>query len=303
MNTAARLVYLFLHEEKAEQTSLDAAIEVVRKEGHEARMCYWSDGASLRQQVRRARSEEADVLVAAGGDGSLRAVADALCADGPPSIALGVLPLGTGNDFATACGIPSDDPVAALRLALYAEPQRIDLGRFGDHFFINAASGGFGAEVTAETSERAKKIFGRFAYLLTGLLRMTQVAALPARVTTPSLSWEGDLLGFIVANGRSAGGGFQLTPTAMLNDGVFDVVLFPDLPPGELADLLTTFLNTPEANDFEQLITCRAPWIEIEAETTFHLNLDGEPCPGTSFRFEVAERYLPICLPADTPLL
>ena len=77
-----------------------------------------------------------------------------------PEIALGIVPLGTANDFATGCGIPTDDVLAALLLAAEGEPTRVDVGKANDRFFLNVASGGFGAEVTSKTPKDMKKVLG-----------------------------------------------------------------------------------------------------------------------------------------------
>ncbi len=103
-----------------------------------------------------------DVVTAGGGDGTVNEVVNGiLLVDESPSIAMGIVPYGTANDFATSCGILTGNPLAALTLLTDREPTKIDVGKVNDHFFINVTTGGFGAEVTAATPTEMKKVLGR----------------------------------------------------------------------------------------------------------------------------------------------
>ena len=113
-------------------------------------------------------------IVAGGGDGTLRDVAEAMGL-AATNASLTLLPLGTANDFAKAAGIPLE-PASALAL-LNIAPQPIDLGQAGDQLFLNMATGGFGSQVTANTSEDLKKVLGAAAYLFTGLSRFSELQA------------------------------------------------------------------------------------------------------------------------------
>ncbi len=151
-----------------------------------------------------------DTIVAAGGDGTLHEVVNGMVAAATPTAsALGVLPLGTANDFATACGIPAGDPLNALMLIAEGTPTPIDVGRLGDRVFINVASGGFGTQVTVGTPSEIKRVLGAAAYFLTGLRYVTDLQAQHAQVVAPEFSWEGAFYALAVGNGRRAGGGFR----------------------------------------------------------------------------------------------
>lgn len=109
-----------------------------------------------------------------GGDGTLRDIAEALAAHAHKA-SLVLLPLGTANDFSRAAGIPLE-PAEALEL-LDVPPRDIDLGAVGGQIFLNMATGGFGSQVTANTSEDLKKVLGGAAYLFTGLSRFSELHA------------------------------------------------------------------------------------------------------------------------------
>src|SRR5438128_10286644 len=147
MNTKARSrqVQLILNGKVAGNDALRAAVVGQREAGHRSEVrVTWEKG-----DARRFASEagEVDLLIAAGGDGTLNEVVHGLM---DLSIVarpvLGVVPLGTANDFATGCGIPHD-PEQALALCMEGKEVAVDVGKANEHWFLNAASIGFGAEI------------------------------------------------------------------------------------------------------------------------------------------------------------
>ena len=151
---------------------------------------------------------------------------------GESSPSLAILPLGTANDLAHACRIPLD-PLGALRLAKSGPETKVDVGRTNGRYFLNMATGGFGAHVTAVTPNELKKVLGGAAYFLTGLTHFTSIRPEHGRFSGPGFTWEGPFLILAVGNGRQAGGGHQLCPEALINDGLLDVRVLPKLPNAE----------------------------------------------------------------------
>jgi YegS/Rv2252/BmrU family lipid kinase len=178
----------------------------------------------------------------------------------------------------------------------------VDLGCMNDRLFVNAATGGYGAEVTAQTSKGAKKVLGGLAYLLSGITHLSELTAHPTRVIAPGFEWSGDLIGFMVGNGRQAGGGFKLTPHAILDDGLLDVVLLPRVSLQEFGALAKDLIGPVDDTTFEHLVSCQVPWLEFEMIEPIQVNLDGEPVQSSSFKFSVFEEKLAICLPSSAPL-
>jgi lipid kinase YegS len=153
----------------------------------------WEAGDAERY-VAEAIADGIDAIVAGGGDGTLSEVATTLAhrdesAEALP--ALGLLPLGTANDFARAAGIP-DTPHAALRLLLQQPATPIDLLKLDangtTHWAANLASGGFGTQVTTETHEGLKKWLGGLAYVVTGLSKLGRIEPLQARLHGPGFA-------------------------------------------------------------------------------------------------------------------
>lgn len=249
-------------------------------------------------------------VIAGGGDGTLGDVAAALAerddADAESLPSLGLMPLGTANDFAVAAGI-TPDPVQALQGVREWPATPIDLLRVdvegARHWCANLASGGFGAEVTVETDDGLKRLLGGLAYLITGIARVGRVEATVARVSGDRFAWDGAFLALGIGNGRQAGGGSMLCPDARVDDGLLDVTVIPELS-GEVAAGISTLLREGRRAALEQVAErARLPAVRVEAAEPITLNLDGEPLRARWFEITCVPGRLRMHLPPGSPLL
>lgn len=267
----------------------------------------WEHGDAERY-VAEAIEDGVDTVIAGGGDGTLSEVAAALAhrdetAETLPS--LGLLPLGTANDFATAAGIPVE-PEAALSLIRDSAAVPIDLLKLQandeTHWVANLASGGFGTQVTTETHEGLKKLLGGLAYVLTGLSKLGRIEPLQARVRGPGFDWSGDFIALGIGNGRQAGGGQALCPQALVDDGLLDLTIVPPLE-GELLATFGTAMTEGKDAALDRVAIRRVlPWVEIASTEPLTLNLDGEPVESIRFRIDCMPGRVRMHLPADCPL-
>jgi len=268
----------------------------------------WETGDAQRQAAEGI-DDGVDTLIAGGGDGTVSEIAAALAQRGESAArlpGLAILPLGTANDFATAAGLP-DAPLAALELPLSAPAVPVDLLRIdtghGTRWCANLASGGFGTEVTAETDEGLKKVLGGLAYLVTGIAKLGRIDPLHARFGGPDFAWEGDFIALGIGNGRQAGGGQVLCPQALIDDGLMDLTIVPELS-GEMAGTFGKLVTAGKQAALERVAVCvRLPWLEIDAGTPMILNLDGEPVESRHFRIECVAARVLMHLPPECPLL
>ena len=163
-------IRILLNGKKAGLEPVRNSIVAARDQGPVDVRVTWEAG-DIERLVSEACRDRCTRLVAAGGDGTVNEVADALLqlpqADRPE---LAILPLGTANDLATACGIPTDLPTA-LKLAATGKAAAVDAIRANERHFVNVASGGFAAEVTANTPVPLKNFMGGGAYTLSGLIK------------------------------------------------------------------------------------------------------------------------------------
>jgi lipid kinase YegS len=306
--TTSRHWRLILNGKCAGDAGLRTAVEALRAED----VCIdvrvtWEAGDAERC-VNEAIADGVGTLVAAGGDGTLSAVAAALAqrdddAQGLPS--LGVVPLGTANDFANAARIPLAAD-AALRLVLNAPPRPVDLLRVRandrERWVVNLASGGFGTEATINTNQALKSMLGSLAYVISGLGQLGRIEPQHARLHGPGFEWVGDFIVLGVGNGRQAGGGQALCPDAFIDDGQLELTIVPPLE-GDLAATLGTAMIEGRAAALERVATrARLAWLEIETQIPLTLNLDGEPLQATRFRIDCVAARLRMHLPADCPL-
>lgn len=292
-----RKALLILHGKQALNEAVRAAVQNKRDQGWELAVRLTWEAGDARRLVDEALAAGYRQIVAGGGDGTLRDIAEAMAVNSTRA-SLVLLPLGTANDFARAANIPLE-PDQALDL-LDVVPSAIDLGEVSGHVFLNMATGGFGSQVTANTSEELKKILGGAAYLFTGLSRFSELHAAYGELHGPDFQWSGELLALGIGNGRQAGGGHVLCPQALVDDGLLDISILP--APQEVVGTLKSLL----ADGFgieSMFVRARLPWVEIKVSEGLCINLDGEPLEGDSLRFSTRPAALLVHLPERSPLL
>jgi lipid kinase YegS len=294
-----RKVQLILNGKAAGNDALWAAITQQAALGHTIEVRVTSEKGDARRFV--AETGEVDLLIAAGGDGTLNEVVHGLMdLSTVARPALGVVPLGTANDFAIGCGIPRDAE-QALTLCLEGREVPVDVGKANEHWFLNAASIGFGAEITAITPSELKHLLGHAAYAVMGAILAMNVHHYRGTLTTPDREITGSGPVAIVGNGRQAGGGLQVTPRARVDDGLLDVLAVRDIP--ALA-LFTAARELQELSpDGEYISYWQTPWAEVHTKEAIPVNLDGEPVRFSSVRYEAVPRAIRLIVPSNCPLL
>ncbi|MFJ4349276.1 lipid kinase YegS [Pseudomonas sp. NPDC089428] len=288
-----RKAILILHGKQAMNEAVRQAVGALRERGWTLDVRVTWEGGDARRLVGEALAAGYGHVIAGGGDGTLRDVAEAM-GQARSEASLALLPLGTANDFARAAGI-SLEPAEALAL-LELPPRSIDLGQVGDQLFLNMATGGFGSQVTASTSEDLKKMLGAAAYLFTGLTRFSELQTASVQLSGPGFDWQGDLLALGIGNGRQAGGGQVLCPDAQVDDGLLDIAILP--APQEMVGALRDLLAGEGL-----FVRARLPWVEITCSQGLDINLDGEPLQADSLRFAAVPAALKLHLPPNSPLI
>ena len=290
---------IILNGKSAENEPLRDAVNALRSEGYTLHIRVTWEKDDTPRYVKEALALQVDTVIAGGGDGTINAIATCL-AELEPKMrpALGIIPLGTANDFATSAGIPEEiEP--ALRLAVVARPVDVDLTQVNhEFFFINMATGGFGTRITTETPKKMKSLLGGLSYFIHGLMRMDTLKPDSCEIRGENFHWQGDALVIGIGNGRQAGGGQQLCPDALINDGLLDIRIFTG---EELLPAIVTQLT--DASDYYEFTEGRSKWFTITAQNEMTFNLDGEPLKGREFHLEVHPQALACRLPPDCPLI
>ena len=291
-------IQLILNGKAAGTDAFRAAIVQQRAVGHRIKVRVTRKEGDARRFAAEAGG--ADLLIAAGGDGTLNEVVHGLMdLSKAARPALGVVPLGTANDFAAGCGIPRD-PEQALALCLEGQRVPIDVGKANEHWFLNAASVGFGAAVTATTPPELKRLLGPAAYTVMGAILAVNVHHYRGRLILPDREITGSGPVAIVGNGRQAGG-VQVTPRARIDDGLLDVLVVRQIPP---IALLTAARELEELSpDGEYISYQQTPWAEVYPEEAIPVNLDGESVPFSNVRYEAVPGAIRLVVPPNCPLL
>lgn len=295
----SKRVHLILNGKVAGNDALRAAVARQRAAGHRVEVrLTWEKG-----DARRFVSEagEVDLVVAAGGDGTLNEVLHGLMdLSRAARPILGIVPLGTANDFATGCSIPRD-PAKALALCIKGEAVPIDVGKANDHWFINAASSGFGAEITATTSPELKRLLGPAAYTVMGAILAINLHHYQGKLILPGREITGGGPVAIVGNGRQTGGGIQVAPRAWIDDGLLDVLVVHQISPTALLAAARELQQLPP--DGEYISYWQTPWLEVHPEEAIPVNLDGEPLCFSTVRYEAVPKAIHLIVPPNCPLL
>lgn len=297
MNEPTAKAWLIMHKKSCMRPEVKAAIKAVRKAGVDLTVRIPWAKRDITTFIKQAIKEGVTRIIAGGGDGTLGHVTNSLLKKGrAKKVSLGVFPLGTANDFARGAGVPRDDLTAALSLAATGKALAIDIGEVNGRYFINVASGGFGAAITAATPQDLKKALGGVAYTLVGLARVSELKPYRGTYTGPDgAREEGTMMVMAVGNNRFAGGGFEVAPKADLQDGLLDLAVLsadrlppPDVIKAELEDPMNTankFLRYRQVSSFT-----------IETDRPLHMNLDGEPMVDQHFSFKAHPGALNVVL-------
>jgi diacylglycerol kinase (ATP) len=224
-------------------------------------------------ELRRA-VEGVELVVAAGGDGTVSRTVDAL-GDRLADLSFGVVPMGTGNDFARTLGIP-EDPLEAARAVAFRGEREIDVwrasGAGAERLFVNACVGGFPVEVDERVGDREKKILGPLAYLTAGARTVASMDRFTVRLDGSEVA---DCLAVGVGNGRSVGGGIPLFPRADPGDGRLEACALSASGTVDVAKLGLA-VRTGEHLDLEGVVATSGAHIRIETDPPIELNVDGD---------------------------
>jgi len=256
---------------------------------------------SARKLAASALQEGARLVVAAGGDGTINEVVNGLAGNFEQA-RLGVLPLGTGNDLARTLALPLDAQ-EAFRLLTSGSVRALDVMRVeaaGNTMYgLNVAAGGFTGQMNELMTDDLKATWGPLAYLRGAVSVLPNLTDYETFITWDDEA-EGRIaaLNIIVANGRTAAGGFMVAPTANPEDGLLDVVIVQS---GSLVDLagVTARLLVGNYVDSDLVLHRRVRRVRVAARPGMWFNVDGELFTKDPVRFTVLPRALQVVVGKD----
>lgn len=219
-------------------------------------------------------------VLVAGGDGTVDSVVNAMMNRGI-DLPIGILPVGTANDFGKFIGIPSD-VIKACNQILESEPKAVDIGKINDKYFINVASSGLFTDVSQKTDLNLKNTIGKLAYYLKGIEEIPNFRRLKVHLKSKEVDFDGEMYLILVFNGQTAGN-FKLATRADVNDGYLDVIMIKAVPIIEILPLFIKILKG-EHLDSDKVIYFKTDDILIESEEDIVVDIDGEKGPDFPLR-------------------
>jgi diacylglycerol kinase (ATP) len=273
-------IVLIVHGARAARADFQHLVTWVRGRGHLVEIKLTAEAGEATAFATEAAARGVDVVAAAGGDGTVNEVVNGL--DGF-DVPLGIIPLGTANDFARQVGIPMD-PDHAMDVILQRKPRRFDTASLNGRRFLNVSTGGVGAEATAETPASAKETLGPMAYAISGMRKLAEFKPYAATFMSEDFSFDGEFLMFAVGLARMTGGGSMVTPLASATDGLLDLCIVEAMTRREFAAVAFKVKRGEHVGHpgvhYKQL---RA--VTIDAPEELSVNVDGENSRGDRFTY------------------
>jgi len=257
-------------------------------------LCATSHSGEAETIARHAAQEGFGKIVAAGGDGTINEVVNGIAGT---NAALGLLPMGTMNVFAMELGLPAHDLGRCWNIVERGNTRLVDLPNANGKHFVQLAGVGLDAQVVKETSLAFKRSFGPLSYLISA----AQIAARkPPRLFIESENASIEEGSFVlIGNGRLYGGPFPFFKHAVIDDGLFDVVVFKRLGYLEIIKYLqdvvfSSDIRVPEIEYFQ------TRHLRVTSDQDVPVELDGELVGQCPVEFRMREKALRVLAPANT---
>ena len=265
--------YKFIVNPAAASGKCFAAGQLVKQICQDRKMDFdivYTDRSGQAIELARQSRENFECVVAVGGDGTINEVINGLVGG---NAKLGIIPVGTGNDLVRAVPIPLNVE-KAIDCLIRFETKKIDIGRADERYFCNGLGIGFDAWVVKSTLS-VKKLRGRAVYLYSVLKTIYSYQPPLVRLRYDNVDRSEMLYLITVGNGTSLGGGFKLTPLAVIDDGLFDLTIIRNLKKWEVIHNLLSVFSGKHIY-LEQVTTDRTEKLIIESEQGFAVHADGE---------------------------
>lgn len=292
----ARIIYNPTSGREIFKKHLPDVLAKLENAGYET-SCHATTGpGDATEAARIAVKRKYDIVIAAGGDGTFNEVVNGL-AEQEYRPKLGLIPVGTTNDFARALHIPRDI-LAATEVIVNGQTIPIDIGRMNDKYFVNIAGGGRITELTYEVPIKLKTMLGQLAYYIKGIEMLPSLKPYKLHLEYDGKLYEGDVMLFLIALTNSVGGFEKLAPDASINDGYFTLLILKKTNLADFVRLVTLALRGDHIKD-PNVIYTKANYVKVTSEDDVLINLDGELGGKTPVEFKNLYRHFDIFAPID----
>lgn len=219
--------------------------------------------------------ESYSYILIAGGDGTVDILINAMKEKGL-NLPIGILPVGTANDFGKFINMPQDIEKACEQI-LSSEPVKVDIGKINERYFINVASTGLFTDVSQKTDVALKNTIGKLAYYIKGIEELPNFRKLKIKLNSKEVNYDGEMYLMLIFNGQTAGN-FKLATRSSAMDGFLDVIVIKAVQIFEILPLFIKVLKG-EHLDSNKVIYFKTDDLYIECEEDIVTDVDGERGP------------------------
>ncbi|WP_391117503.1 diacylglycerol kinase [Psychrobacillus sp. L3] len=292
----ARIIYNPTSGRELFKKNLPEVLEALEIAGFETSCHATTSEGDATIAAKKAVQNGFDLIIAAGGDGTLNEVVAGVSEfDKRPKV--GLIPMGTTNDFARAVHIPRDIQ-KAVEIIIKGDTIPVDVGLVNDRYFINIAGGGKITEITYEVPSKLKTILGQLAYYLKGIEMLPSINATKVKIEYDDEVFEDEAMMFLVGLTNSVGGFEKLSPSSSINDGKFTLLILKKCNIADFIRLASLAIRGEHLND-PHVISTKAKHIRVTSEDKVQLNLDGEYGGNIPATFENLYRHIEVFVPID----
>ena len=275
----ARLIYNPTSGQEIMKKNVANVLDILEGYGYEtSAFRTTAEPHSARNEARRAAQAGFDLVIAAGGDGTINEVVSGI-APLPQRPKMAIIPTGTTNDFARALKIPRGNPVEAAKLIGKEQTINMDIGvANSDNYFINIAAAGSLTELTYSVPSQLKTMFGYLAYLAKGVELLPRVRNTSVTITHDKGVFQGEASMIFAAITNSVGGFETIAPNAKLDDGQFTLIIVKTANLFEIVQLIRLVLQGGKhiEHPLIEYIKTSKMTIEPQTDSRMMINLDGE---------------------------
>lgn len=303
MRKRARLIYNPTSGREQITKALPEILQVYEKAGYET-SCFQTtpEPFSAKYEARRCAKDGFDLLIAAGGDGTINEVVTGISKlETRPSVA--ILPAGTTNDFARALRIPRDNLVKAAEVIKKHDSIFMDIGKAtlqtldGDRkmkYFMNIGAAGSLTELTYDVPSQLKSMFGPIAYFAKGVELLPRLSGVPLKIRYDNGIYDGEASIVFIALTNSVGGFEKIAPDTVMGDGMFTLIIITTSNLVEISDLIRKMINGGRHVNDKHIIYTKTNQVEIitQNDSELLINLDGELGGSAPAQFENIQQHI-----------
>ncbi|MBM7707895.1 diacylglycerol kinase [Enterococcus lemanii] len=291
----ARVIYNPTSGKELVKKSLPDILDVLEQAGFEtSAFATTPEPDSAKKEAKRAAEAGFDLIVAAGGDGTINEVVNGIAPlEKRPQMA--IIPGGTTNDYARALKIPRDNIRAAAEVILKNQTVKMDIGKTDKKYFINIAAGGHLTELTYEVPSELKSIFGYLAYLAKGAELLPRIKPIKMHLKYDDGEYDGNASMFFLGLTNSVGGFEQIVPDAKLDDGKFSLIIVKTANVFEIMHLVALMINGGKHINDRRVLYTKTSKLEVnlsEPDKRLMINLDGEYGGDAPMTFENLHNHI-----------